>query len=106
MSCGRTRPDALCWGRWDGYETLFWLEVESGHDSVEALQRKTVRRVNQALMYARRCPVRLVFVVLGPPWVRAAVVEVFQHLPGDVAALLEDWKSFGVLPVPQWGRVR
>jgi hypothetical protein len=48
----------------------------------------------------------LVFALLGLPWVRRDVVEVFHDLPGDVAVVLEDWKKFGVLPAPDWGRVR
>jgi hypothetical protein len=106
VSCGRTRPDALCWGRLDGYETLFWLEVEGGNTSSEILRKKMIRRINQALIYARRFSVRLVFAFLGPPWVREAGVKVFHDLPDDVAVVIEDWKAFGKLPVPEWGRVR
>jgi hypothetical protein len=105
-SCGRARPDALCWGRLGEYETLFWLEVESGHDSRDQLQRKTVRRINQALLFSRRASVGLVFVLLGPRWVRKAAVEDFPALPVDLAVVLEDWKQFGVLASPEWGRVR
>lgn len=106
VSCGRTRPDALCWGRLDGYETLFWLEVESGNTSREILRRKTIRRVNHALIYARGYSVRLVFALLGPPWVCEEGIKVFRDLPGGVAVVVEDWKAFGELPVPEWGRVR
>jgi hypothetical protein len=106
VACGRARPDALCWGSLGGYETLFWLEVESGHGSGHDLQERTVRRTNRALIYARRVPVRLVFILLGPPWVRREAVKVFQDLPRDLAVVLEDWKAFGTLPVPAWGKVR
>ena len=105
VSCGRTRPDGLCWGRLDGYETLFWLEVEGGHTSRETLRNETLRRVNQALVYARGYPIRLVFAVLGPPWVCREVVKVFHDLPDDLAVVIEDWKAFGELPIPAWGRV-
>jgi len=105
VSCGRTRPDALCWGRLDGHEALFWLEVESGNTSIEILREKTIRRINQALIYARGFSVRLVFAFLGPPWVLDAGVKVFRDLPDDVAVVAEDWKAFGKLPVPKWGRV-
>lgn len=105
VSCGRTRPDALCWGRLDGYETLFWLEVESGNGSSKVLREKTIRRVNQALLYARGFSVRLVFAFLGPPWVCEEGMKVFRDLPNDVAVVVEDWKAFGELPVPEWGRV-
>jgi len=106
VSCGRTRPDALCWGRLDGYETLFWLEVESGNSSSEILREKTIRRINQALIFARGFSVRLVFAFLGPPWVRNEGTKVFYDLPDDVAVVVEDWKAFGELPVPEWGKVR
>jgi hypothetical protein len=105
VSCGRTRPDSLCWGRLGGYETLFWLEVEGGNTSSAILRKNTIRRVNQALVYARGFSVRLVFVFLGPPWVREEGVKVFYDLPDDVAVVVEDWKAFGELPVPKWGWV-
>jgi hypothetical protein len=90
----------------EGCETLFWLEVEGGNVSREVLRRKTLRRVNRALVYARGYKVRLLFALLGLPWVRRDVVEVFHDLPGDVAVVLEDWKEFGRLPVPGWGKVK
>jgi hypothetical protein len=64
------------------------------------------RRFERALHYARRFSLPLVFALLALPWVRQAVVEVFIELPGDAAVVLADWKSFGELPVPQWGSVR
>lgn len=106
VPCGRRRPDALCWGRLDGYEALFWLEVEGGNSSSEILRKKTIRRVNQALIYARGFSVKLVFTLLGPPWVRDEGIKVFCDLPEDVAVVAEDWKLFGELPVPQWGMVQ
>ena len=106
VSCGRSRPDALCWGRLDGHETLFWLEVESGNTSSEILRKKMIWRINQALIYARRFSARLVFAFLGPPWVRAEGVKVFRDLPDDVAVVVEDWKAFGELPAPDWGKVK
>jgi hypothetical protein len=106
VALGRLRPDALAWGKLAGREALFWLEVESGNASREALRRKTARRFEQALGYARRFSLALVFAVLSPPWVRRAVVEVFVGLPGDVAVVLADWKEYGALPMPQWGSAR
>ena len=106
VALGRLRPDALAWGELSERETLFWLEVESGNASRETLRRKTSRRFEQALHYARRFSVSLVFALLAPPWVRQAVVGAFVHLPGDVTVVLADWKAFGTLPVPQWGSAR
>jgi hypothetical protein len=106
VALGRLRPDALAWGELSGREALFWLEVESGNASRETLRRKTIRRFEQALLYARRFSVSLVFALLAPPWVRQAVVGGFVGLPGDVAVVLADWKAFGTLPVPRWGSAR
>jgi DNA-binding transcriptional ArsR family regulator len=106
VSCGRSRPDALCWGRLDGCESLFWLEVERGNASRERLRRRALYRLNRALIYARRCPARLVFALLGPRWVRQAVIGVFCDLPRDLAVVLADWKHFGDLPQPGWGKTR
>jgi len=103
VSLGRLRPDALAWGDLAGREALFWLEVESGHTSRETLRRKTTRRFEGALLYARRFSLSLVFALLAPPWVRQAVVGSFVGLPGDAAVVLADWKAFGALPVPRWG---
>jgi hypothetical protein len=82
------------------------LEVESGNASRETLRRKTVRRFEGALIYARRFSLSLVFALLAPPWVRRAVMEIFVQVPGDAAVVLADWKAFGALPVAQWGAVR
>ena len=104
--CGGGRPDTLCWGLLDGRETLIWLEVEGGDKSGKILRKKTIRRVNQALVYARGFWLRLVFVLLGPPWVCREGVKVFYDLPDDIAVVIEDWRAFGELPVPARGKVR
>ena len=106
VGLGRLRPDALAWGELSDREALFWLEVESGNASRDTLKRKTAHRFEQALFYARRFSLSLVFALLAPPWVRQAVVETFVQLPGEAAVVLADWKAFGALPVPQWGSVR
>ena len=102
---GRLRPDALAWGTLSGREALFWVEVESGKASRQALRGKILRRFEQALHYARRFSLPLVFALLAPPWVLRAVVGGFLGLPGDSAVVLADWKAFSALPVPRWGEV-
>ena len=99
-------PDALAWGRLDGCETLFWLEVESGHSSREVLQRKLSRRLSQACAYTHSLNVRLVFVLLAMPWVQEAARSALAGIPDTVAVVTGDWKEFGRLPVVEWGKVR
>lgn len=106
VALGRLRPDALAWGTLSGQEALFWLEVESGNASREVLRRKTVHRFEEALRYARRFSLSLIFVLLAPPWVLRAVVGGFVGLPEYAAMVLADWKAFGALPMPGWGVAR
>jgi hypothetical protein len=99
-------PDALAWGRLDGWETLFWLEVESGHSSREVLQTKLSRRLNQAYAYTQSLNVRLVFVLLAMPWVQEAARPILAGVPDTMAIVTGDWNEFGRLPVVEWGKVR
>lgn len=98
-------PDALAWGKTGGYETLFWLEVETGHLSREQIRRKIHRRFEGAAAYARDYGIRLVFAVLAPNWVREAAAVVFREIPPFAAVVISDWKSFGVLPPARWGEL-
>jgi hypothetical protein len=99
-------PDALAWGRLDGWETLFWLEVESGHSSREVLRKKLSRRLWQACAYTQSLNVRLVFVLLAMPWVQEAARPVLAGIPDTVAVVTGNWNEFGRLPVVEWGKVR
>jgi hypothetical protein len=45
-------PDGLAWGDYGGRETLFWLEVESGHTKRAVLVPQTQRRLARAVAYA------------------------------------------------------
>jgi hypothetical protein len=105
VTFSRCWPDALAWGRVDGFETLFWLEVESGHRSRNELVTILRRRFNQAIIYARRFPIRLVFVVLGQTWVQGTSAKVFLDLPHDAAVVMGDWLTFGQLALPGWGHI-
>ncbi len=102
----RRTPDALAWGSLEGGEVLFWLEVESGHSSTTHLLDKIRKCFLFAQSYATERRVNLVFAVLGPPWVGAAVKFAFADMSARVAVVIQDWKAFGELPVIQWGRVR
>jgi hypothetical protein len=86
-------------------ETLFWLEVESGHGSREEIRQKIRRRFTQAANYADEKKVGLVFALLGRDWVCEAARPAFVNLPENVAVTIGNWKEEGRLPMTEWGRV-
>lgn len=98
------RPDAVAWGEWRGRETLFLLEVESGHRSRTDLRFRLRRRLQEAAPMLRGYPV--VLATLGPPWVIRALAMDPPEIPPGVAVVLGDWKAFGRLPEPVFGAVR
>lgn len=100
-------PDALAWGKMDGVETLFWLEVESGKSSRKLILDKTVSRWLKATAYAKAVGVHLVFVFLAMPWVREAARLAFSDVPAHSAVVVADWSksNFGQLPYSKWGEV-
>ena len=98
-------PDGLAWGRLDGHEVLFWLEVGDGHKSRAEITEVTARRLKQAQNLCARTGMRLVYVQLSPPWVHAAARWGCMNLSEDVAVVLGDWRQFGRLPMADWGRV-
>lgn len=102
---GRRYPDGLAWGRLDGAETLFWLEVESGHYSSGLLQEKMKTALQRAITYAARYHLRLVFCLLAQPWSCRAAAAIFTQVPEWAAVVLQDWKRFGRLPRWEWGVV-
>jgi len=100
---GRFAPDALAFGSWEGRETVFWLEVESGHDATRRIARRTATRLAVAEDWASRWEAHLIFAILGRPWaVRAATSEL---RPRRGAVLAASWMDFGRLPAPVPGRV-
>lgn len=101
-------PDALVWGRFQNHETLFWLEVESGHDSGTKIFRKILRRLQLATKYTRERNMRLVFTLLTRPWVQRDVGPIidWEGIKDHVAVLVGDWMEFGELPRVRWGNVQ
>ena len=79
-----------------GTKACFGSRFRAGNTSHHQLQEKTTRRVNQALVYPRRFQLHLVFVILGPPWVRREVVRIFHDLPEDLAVV---WRTGTFWPV-------
>ena len=100
----RTAPDALAWGQLDGQETLFWLEVEGGGTSGRVIMQRSAKRFRKAILYADDNNLHLVFALLAKPWAGRAARLAFVGVPEKVAVVVADWKGFGFLPIPQWGR--
>jgi hypothetical protein len=98
-------PDALAWGRIQGYETLFWLEVGDTHKSKEEIEDNTATRMKEALKLSRRTGMRLVYTQLSANWVHEAARWGCVNLEADVAVVMGDQGRFGQLPVVEWGKL-
>lgn len=96
-------PDAMAWGRTQGCETLFWLEVGDNHKAGDDIAADIGNRLRQAIQLAERTGVRLVFTLLAPPWVLEEARWGCTRLPANVAVVMEDWGRFGELPPLAWG---
>ncbi len=105
LSTRKAHPDAIAWGQFQGQETLFWLEVDSGQSSREALIKKLLRRMNIAVIYARGFGLRVVIAVLGPPRTLKVVQQGLGKVPHDAAVVVAPWTKFGELPMPVWGNL-
>lgn len=101
----KTVPDALAWGRIQGYETLFWLEVGDDHKSNHEIEANMRVRLRDALNLSRRTNVRVVFAFLGPRWVQDAAILAFEKLPPEIGVVMAGWTKFGLLPALEWGKV-
>ena len=101
----KTIPDALAWGRIQGYESLFWLEVGDNHKSRVEIEANMRVRLRDALTLSKRTNVRVVFAFLGPKWVQDAAVWAFEKLPPEIGVVMAGWTKFGQLPVLEWGKV-
>jgi len=98
-------PDCLAWGKIQGYETLFWLEVGDEHRSRADITAITYKRLQQAINLCRQTKAMLVYTQLSPKWVRDAAMWACCGLPEDVAVVSGDWRRFGELPIVEWGMV-
>lgn len=95
-------PDALAWGRIQGYETLFWLEVGDNHKKREFIEAVTRRRLKTAIKFSRKTGVRLVYAQLSPDWVQEAASWSFTNLPSGTAIVKGNSKKFGNLSLVEW----
>jgi len=99
-------PDALAWGRHGGRETLFWLEVDSGHSSRRTMEANYRRRLQLAYTHAAEWRIPIVFCIMGSPWVVDAFRWCIPPISGRVAVIGHDWCDFGNLPMYQPGEWR
>lgn len=98
-------PDTLAWGRIQGYETLFWLEVGDEHKSIEEIEEVTRRRLKSGWEFCQRTKGRLVYVQLSVNWVQEAARWAFEKLPPEVAVVMGNRSIFGKLSTVEWGKV-
>ena len=99
------RPDALAWGRIQGFETMFWLELGDEHKKRMEIQRITRIRLASALEFCQQTGVRLVYAQISPKWVQKAVGMALSPLPPDMAAVTASTRRFGKLPTVEWGAI-
>ena len=81
-------PDGLAWGRIQGYETLFWLEVGDSHKSRDKITNITTKRLDQAWELCERTGVRLVYAQLSTNWVHEVARWACVELPNEVAVVM------------------
>ncbi len=98
-------PDALAWGRIQGYETLLWLEVGDEHKSRKQIRKITKKRLDEAWAFCQKTGMRLVYAQLSVDWVHDAARWAFEKMPQEVAVVLGNRKNFGKLPIFEWSTV-
>jgi len=98
-------PDGLAWGRIQGYETLFWLEVGDKHKKRDKITEITTKRLDQAWKLCQRTGVRLVYAQLSTNWVHEAARWACVELPNEVAVVMGNMRKVGQLPMMEWGKV-
>jgi hypothetical protein len=97
-------PDALAWGRYNGEEMLFWLEVDTGHMGYITMIRKYQHRWQNAAQYAKMVGLRIIFVLLAPPWVANRSRDAFIGLPVHLAAITHEWGILVRSPIQNLAR--
>jgi hypothetical protein len=85
-------PDALIWGKYNGEEMLFWLEVDTGHAGREKMRTKYNRSVHRAAEYAALVGIKIIFVIVSRRWAVAPLhalwlFESTQQYRGDFSRL-------------------
>ena len=100
-----TNPDGLAWGTYNGFETLFWLEVDSGRASGKVILETAQKRLLKAIHYAEAMKIRTIFAFLGPKWTIESARPAFVGIPDHMAVVAQDWdrSKFGQLLIPNFG---
>lgn len=99
-------PDALAWGKIQGYETLFWLEVGDNHKKRGEIEQVTKKRLKSAWDFCKRTGVWLVYAQLSPSWVCEIVGwGTNGALSEKVSVLLGNHHKIGELPLIEWNKV-
>lgn len=101
----RVVPDGLAWGRMQGFEILFWLEVGDAHKSTDEILKATRTRLVYARILCQRTGVRLVYTQLSTKWVHDAARWAFLDLTDEEAVVMGNLRKFGQLPMLEWGAV-
>ena len=57
-------------------------------------------------MHSVQVDIPIVFAVLSMPWVLRAVDPIFNNISDKMAVIAENWRRFGSLPVPEFGRCK
>ena len=82
---------------------LFWLEVDTGHKGTEIMIRKYQQRWQKAAHYAKIAGLKMIFVLLAPPWVANRSRNAFLGLPAHLAVISHEWGDFWNIPYPRFG---
>lgn len=96
-------PDALAWGMHYGRETLFWLEVDTGHSSTKTIEANYRRRLLLAYDHAEKWKIPIVFCIMGQPWMVKCFAWSIPRISPWVAVIGHDWRDFGRLPPYEFG---
>ena len=65
--------------------------------------RKYQHRWQNAAQYAKMVGLRIIFVLLAPPWAASRSRDAFLGLPDHLAVITHEWGDFGTLPYPRFG---
>lgn len=96
-------PDALAWGTHYGRETLFWLEVDTGHSSTKTIEANYRRRLLLAYDHAEKWKIPIVFCIMGQSWMVKRFAWSIPRISPWVAVIGHDWRDFGRLPTYDFG---